>query len=304
MRLFSWNVNGLRSVWNKGALQAFIAAEHPDVLCLQETKAKPGQAAIDLPDYTEIWNSAERPGYSGTAIFTKIPPHSVRTDFPNLPPTAANPAPTAKTCPANSDAPTADLNSPTNPTTASAPTAPANSASTFTDQFGNVLTEGRVLTAEFADFFLVNTYVPNSKPNLERLDFRARVWDPALLAYLQSLAQIKPIIVCGDFNVAHESIDLARPDANHHHAGFTDQERRGFSNLLAADFLDTFRLLHPTAQRYTWWSHWAHARTNNIGWRIDYFLASASLHPRLRSADIHESYLGSDHCPISLDLTP
>ncbi|MBR3172603.1 exodeoxyribonuclease III [Candidatus Saccharibacteria bacterium] len=258
MRIYSWNVNGLRAVINKGALQKFITAEDPDILCIQETKAKQGQAEIDLPEYEEIWNSAERPGYSGTAIFTKIKPISVQNTLPT--------------------------------------------DQSFQDQFGDPLTEGRVLTAEFENFYLVNVYTPNSKRALERLKLRETLWDPTFLDYLQSLEQIKPVIVCGDFNAAHEEIDLARPKTNHHNAGFTDQERQGITNLLNANFIDTFRSLHPEAERYTWWSHWGHARENNVGWRIDYFFISHSLKKNLKSAEIYESYLGSDHCPISVEL--
>ena len=258
MRIYSWNVNGLRAVINKGALQKFITAEDPDILCIQETKAKQGQAEIDLPEYEEIWNSAERPGYSGTAIFTKIKPISVQNTLPT--------------------------------------------DQSFQDQFGDPLTEGRVLTAEFENFYLVNVYTPNSKRALERLKLRETLWDPTFLDNLQSLEQIKPVIVCGDFNAAHEEIDLARPKTNHHNAGFTDQERQGITNLLNANFIDTFRSLHPEAERYTWWSHWGHARENNVGWRIDYFFISHSLKKNLKSAEIYESYLGSDHCPISVEL--
>lgn len=257
-RIYSWNVNGLRAVINKGALQEFIAHEMPDILCIQETKAKQGQAEIDLPEYEEIWNSAERPGYSGTAIFTKIKPLSVRNTLPS------------------------DYD--------------------FKDQFGDPCNEGRVLTAEFDHFYLVNVYTPNSKRELERLRLRKELWDPAFLKYLKDLEKTKSVVVCGDFNAAHEEIDLARPQSNHHNAGFTDEERQGITNLLNAGFIDTFRALHPNDQRYTWWSHWGHARENNVGWRIDYFFISKSLKSNLKSAEIHESYMGSDHCPISIDL--
>ena len=258
MKIYSWNVNGLRAVINKGALQNFVAQEAPDILCIQETKAKQSQAEIDFPEYEEIWNSAERPGYSGTAIFTKIKPLSIRNTLPS------------------------DYD--------------------FKDQFGDPCTEGRVLTAEFDHFYLVNVYTPNSKRKLERLKLREKLWDPAFLKYLKDLEKTKPVVVCGDFNAAHAEIDLARPQANHHNAGFTDEERRGITNLLNAGFIDTFRALHPDEQRYTWWSHWGHARENNVGWRIDYFFISKSLKSNLKSAEIHESYMGSDHCPISIDL--
>ena len=258
MKIYSWNVNGLRAVIRKGALQDFIAKEAPDILCIQETKAKPGQAEIDLPDYEEFWNSAERPGYSGTAIFTKPKPQVVNLLFPT--------------------------------------------EKSFADQFGDPLTEGRVLTAEYEKFFLVNVYTPNSKRSLERLDLRKTLWDPEFLKYLKNLEQQKPIVVCGDFNAAHTEIDLARPSTNHHNAGFTDEERQGITNLLSAGFIDTFRTLNPEVRRYTWWSHFGHARANNIGWRIDYFLISESLRPHLKSAEIYEHYPGSDHCPISIEL--
>ena len=258
LRIFSWNVNGLRAVIRKGALQRFIEEYQPDILCLQETKAKQGQAEIDLPEYEELWNSAERPGYAGTAIFTKIKPLSVRNNLPT--------------------------------------------GEDFEDQFGNPLNEGRVLTAEFEKFYLVNVYTPNSKNALERLGLREKKWDPAFLNYLKELEKTKPVVVCGDFNAAHEEIDLARPKANHRAAGFTDEERQGIGNLLGAGMIDTFRSLHPGEQRYTWWSHWGHARENNVGWRIDYFFVSGSLRPFLKTAEIHEKITGSDHCPVSIDL--
>lgn len=258
MKLFSWNVNGIRAVINKGALQDFIDTEKPDILCIQETKAKRGQAEIDLPEYEELWNSATRPGYSGTAIFTKIKPLSVQ----NILPTNYS----------------------------------------FKDQFGDPCDEGRVLTAEFSNFYLVNVYTPNSKRGLERLHLREQKWDPAFLQYLKDLEKEKPVVVCGDFNAAHEEIDLARPEANHKSAGFTDEERRGITNLLNAGFTDTFRYEHPDARRYTWWSHWGQARAHNVGWRIDYFFISDALRPHLKDAEIYESVTGSDHCPISITL--
>ena len=258
MKIFSWNVNGLRAVINKGALQKFIAEKEPDILCLQETKAKPGQAEIDLPEYEELWNSAKRPGYSGTAIFTKIKPLSVNNTLPT--------------------------------------------GQDFADQFGDPLTEGRVLTAEFEEFYLVNIYTPNSKNALERLSLREKLWDPVILEYLKQLEEKKPVVVCGDFNAAHEEIDIARPKANHHSAGFTDEERQGITNLINAGLIDTFRTLNPNSVRYTWWSHWGHARENNVGWRIDYFFISKSLKDVLKSAEIYEDILGSDHCPISIEL--
>lgn len=236
----------------------FIKEERPDILCLQETKAKQGQAEVDLPEYEELWNSAERPGYAGTAIFTRVKPLSVRYDLP--------------------------------------------SEVTMKDEYGDPLTEGRVLTAEFDEFYLVDVYTPNSKSGLERLGLRHEQWDPEFLQYLKSLETIKPVIVCGDFNAAHEEIDIARPASNHHSAGFTDEERQGITNLTKAGFVDTFRALHPNDVRYTWWSHWGQARANNVGWRIDYFFVSSQLMPRVKSAEIYENVMGSDHCPVSIEL--
>lgn len=256
MRICSWNVNGIRAVIKKGALQDFIFDKQPDILCLQETKAKKGQAEIDLPEYEEIWNSAERPGYSGTAIFTKIKPVSIKDDIEFK----------------------------------------------FEDKYGDLNKEGRVLVVEFEKFYLVNVYTPNSKPDLSRLSLREKEWDPEFLNLLRTLEKEKPVITCGDFNAAHEEIDIARPDTNHHSAGFTDEERKGISNLLASGFVDTFRFLNPTSERYTWWSHWGNARANNVGWRIDYFFISEKLKALLSSAEIYESVFGSDHCPISIDL--
>lgn len=258
LRIFSWNVNGLRAVIKKGALQDFIDKEAPDILCIQETKAKQGQAEIDFPEYEELWNSAKRPGYAGTAIFTKIKPLSVRYNLPT--------------------------------------------SLELKDNFGDPLAEGRILTAEFEKFFLVNVYTPNSKNGLERLSLREKLWDPEFLKYLKELEKTKPVVVCGDFNAAHEEIDIARPKTNHHSAGFTDEERRGITNYLNAGFIDTFRSLHPEEVRYTWWSHWGKARENNVGWRIDYFFISKSLKKNLKSAEIYEHYFGSDHCPISVEL--
>ena len=257
-KIYSWNVNGLRAVLRKGAFQHFIVTQQPDIVCLQETKAKQGQAEIDLPEYEELWNSAKKPGYSGTAIFTKLKPLSVRNVLPTK--------------------------------------------ESFADQFGDPLSEGRVLTAEFENFFLVNVYTPNSKNGLERLDLREKLWDPEFLQYLKELEKQKPVVVCGDFNAAHEEIDIARPKTNHHSAGFTDEERQGITNLIDAGFIDTFRYLHPDEVRYTWWSHWGKARDNNVGWRIDYFFISKSLKGKLKSASIYEDIMGSDHCPIAIEL--
>ncbi len=248
MKIFSWNINGLRAVINKGALQNFLASENPDILCLQEIKCKPNQIDFDFSQlgYDIIWNPAERSGYSGTAILTKIKPLSVSHENP--------------------------------------------------------LNEGRILVLEFTDFFLIDVYTPNSKPDLSRLSLREKTWDPDFLTLLKQLESKKPVIVCGDFNAAHEEIDLARPKTNHHSAGFTDEERQGITNLISAGFIDTFRSKNPNVARYTWWSHWGKARENNVGWRIDYFFISQSLKNRLKTAEIYERHLGSDHCPISIEV--
>ncbi len=257
MKIFSWNVNGIRAVIRKGALQDFVAQYQPDILCLQETKAKQGQAEIDFPEYEEIWNSAERAGYSGTAIFTKIKPLAVRTDF---------------------------------------------AITGCADEFGDPCSEGRVIVAEYEKFYLVNVYTPNSKRGLERLKLRENKWDPAFLELLKELELKKPVVTCGDYNAAYTEIDLARPEANHHNAGFTDEERAGIGKILGARMIDSFRELHPDERRYTWWSHMGHAREHNVGWRIDYFFVSEQLRDNLRSAEIYEDVTGSDHCPISIDL--
>ena len=212
---------------------------------------------MDLPEYEEIWNSAERAGYSGTAIFTKIKPVKILTDF--------------------------EINS--------------------KDNYGDLNKEGRVQVAEFEDFYLVNVYTPNSKHDLSRLKLRYESWDPEFLNLLKELEKTKPVVTCGDFNAAHTEIDLARPKDNERNAGYTEEEREGISNILAAGFLDTFRVFHPNeVGRYTWWTWRANARVRNIGWRIDYFFVSESLKKNLKSAEIYESVMGSDHCPVSIDL--
>ena len=263
MKIFSWNVNGIRAVLKKGALQEFLYKYQPDVLCLQETKAQQGQAEVDLADYEEIWNSAERAGYAGVAIFTKKQPLSVRFGFPD------------------------DM----------------NDKFAWEDKFGDARKEGRLLTAEFEDFYLVTAYVPNAKePDLARLKYREFVWDPALRFYIKTLEEKKPVLICGDFNVAHKDIDLARPKQNEGHAGFTAEERAGMNKYLSSGLFDTFRTIHPDQQKYTWWSYRAGARKNNVGWRIDYFLASEALRSRIINAEICDEVMGSDHCPIMVEV--
>lgn len=263
MRIYSWNVNGIRAVLKKGELDKFLAYENPDILCLQETKAKRDQVEVNFGDYVEYWNSAERPGYAGTAIFVRngIKVLNEYHDFEKYPELKIE-----------------------------------------KDVFGDPLNEGRILTLEFKKFFLVTVYVPNSKRSLERLTLREKLWDPELKTYFENLQKEKPIVVCGDFNAAHEEIDLARPKENMKNAGFTKEERKGIDNYLSAGLIDTFRELHPEEERYTWWTNWGNARTNNVGWRIDYFFVSNSLKSNLKSAEIYESIFGSDHCPISIEL--
>lgn len=263
VKIFSWNVNGIRAVIKKGALQSFIEQEKPDILCLQETKAKIGQAETDFLEYDEIWNSAKRPGYSGTAIFSNQKPLSYSENLQNHPEIRKN---------------------------------------LTLDAYGDPLNEGRIQVAEYQNFFLINVYTPNSKPDLSRLSLRHQIWDPNFLSLMKSLEKAKPVVACGDFNAAHTEIDLARPKSNTKSAGFTIEEREGISNIINAGFIDTFRFLNPSIQRYTWWSHWANARAKNIGWRIDYFFISQSLEKNLKSAEIYEHLLGSDHCPISIEL--
>ncbi len=249
LKLISWNVNGLRAQVRKGFLEKLEALD-PDILCLQEIKLSEGQLELDLENYEEYYNYAERKGYSGTAIFTKKKPLSV----------------------------TYGIGIPEH------------------DQ------EGRVITMTFESFILVTCYTPNSKRGLERLDYR-QVWEDAFLAYLKKLEEEKPVVVCGDLNVAHNDIDLANPASNHKNAGFTDEERAKFNQLLDNGFIDTFRFFHPDeTEAYTWWSNFANSRARNIGWRIDYFLASEALKPRLISAAIHADVMGSDHCPVELQL--
>lgn len=248
MRLFSWNVNGLRACMNKGFAD-FLAAAAPDVICLQETKMQREQASFEFPGYEEYWNSAEKKGYSGTAIFTKERPLNV----------------------------------------------------TYGLGIEEHDHEGRVITAEYTDFFLVTVYTPNSQRELARLDYRM-LWEEAFLGYLQGLDAVKPVLVCGDLNVAAEEIDLKNPKTNRQNAGFTDQERDRFRRLKAAGFVDSFRYLHPEEVKYSWWSYMFKAREKNAGWRIDYFLVSERIKDKIKAAEIHNDVFGSDHCPVSLEI--
>ena len=263
IKIYSWNVNGIRAVIRKNEFVPFIDKEKPDIVCLQETKAEQGQAEIDLPGYEESWNSAAKKGYSGTSILTRIKPLSVINGFPE------------------------DF---------------AKKYSFVDHATRDSANEGRVITAEFDNFYLVTVYTPNAKDDLSRIPLRHKHWDPAFLAYCKQLEQNKPVLFCGDLNVAHTPDDLARPKPNEGKKGYTPEEREGFDNFLKAGFVDTFRLFTKGNGHYTWWTHWANARANNVGWRIDYFLASESLKPHIKAAQIHADVMGSDHCPISVTL--
>lgn len=263
MKIYSWNINGIRAVVRKELFKPFIDQEQPDILCLQETKAEQGQAEIDLLDYEEYWNSAEKKGYSGTAIFSKTKPLAVMNGFPQ------------------------DI---------------IDKFKVTGDVYGDPNKEGRVIAAEFEKFYVVTVYTPNAKDDLSRIPLREKHWDPAFLAYCKQLEQKKPVIFCGDLNVAHTEDDLANPKPNRGKKGFTTEERQGFQNFLDAGFVDSLRMFKEGNGYYTWWSHFANARARNVGWRIDYFLVSDSLKPHVKSADIHPKVMGSDHCPVSITL--
>ena len=249
MKFISWNVNGIRSALKKEFLD-FVQKYKPDVLCLQETKS-PGEAVeIKLDGYLQYWNHAKKPGYAGTAVFTKVKPQNVSNGI----------------------------------------------GVSKHDQ------EGRVITCEFNDFYGVNVYVPNSQRTLDRLPYRTEEWDVDFSKYLKNLEKKKPVIFCGDMNVAHTEIDLTNPKANVKNHGFTPEERRGFDNIVKAGFLDTFREFEKGTGHYTWWSPMGNCRARNIGWRIDYFCISKSLRPRLKEAFIQPGIMGSDHCPVGIFL--
>ena len=265
MKLVSWNVNGIRAVVNKNLFMPFIKEVKPDVLCLQETKAERGQVVIDLPEYEEYWNSsARKKGYAGTAIFVKndIEVHAVLLGLPD------------------------DICKKFH----------------LVDGYGDANAEGRVIAIELDDFYVVNVYTPNSKPDLSRLPFRHKLWDPAFLSYCKQLEKKKPVIFCGDLNVAHTADDLANPKANEGEHGFTKEEREGVDNIIAAGFVDTFRQFTKGNGHYTWWSHFAQARARNVGWRIDYWFVSKELKNKVKSSKILPYVLGSDHCPVVLEL--
>lgn len=262
MRLVSWNVNGIRAVHRKELFLPMIQELKPDILCLQETKAERGQAVIDLPEYEEYWNSAEKKGYSGTAVFTKKHPVAVMFGFPEH----------------------------------------IVSAYKLKDGYGDLNAEGRVIALEFETFHLVTVYTPNSKPDLSRLEMRHKHWDPAFLEYCMFLNKRKPVIFCGDLNVAHTENDLAQPKQNEGEHGFTKEEREGADNMERAGFVDTFRMFTQGNGSYTWWSNFSHARDRNVGWRIDYFFVAEKLRKKIEHARIHADVYGSDHCPISIEI--
>ena len=252
MKLATWNVNGIRSVLNKGALQEYVLESNPDILCLQETKAQQDQVELgmEFSEYDVYFNSAVKKGYSGTAIFTKVKPLSV----------------------------------------------------TYGIGIEEHDQEGRVITAEFEKFYLVTVYTPNAKRDLSRLAYR-QVWEDDFLAYIKKLEETKPVIFCGDLNVAHKEIDLANPKTNVNNAGFTKEERAKFDQVVASGLVDAFRYLHPDAVgAYSWWSYMGGARARNIGWRIDYFVVSAVLAPLLKEVDIRSDVTGSDHCPVEIEV--
>ena len=249
MRLISWNVNGIRACVNKG-FKDFFKTIDADIFCIQETKCQEGQIELEFPGYTSYWNSAEKKGYSGTAIFTKKEPISVSYGIGK-------------------------------------------------EEHDK---EGRVITLEFEEYYMVNIYTPNSKRELERLDYRC-IWENEIKSYLLNLNKTKPVIMCGDLNVAHKEIDLKNPKTNHHNAGFTDEERNKMTQLLDAGFIDSFRHIYPDKEeQYTWWSYMGHAREKNIGWRIDYFIVSNDAKTKIQDAYIFPDIYGSDHCPIGLKI--
>ncbi len=248
MKLISWNVNGLRACAGKGFGESFKALD-ADVVCLQETKMQAGQLDLEFDGYESYWNYADKKGYSGTAIYTRVKPLSVSNDI-------------------------------------------------GIDEHDH---EGRVITMEFDDFYLVCVYVPNSQDELKRLTYRMK-WEDDFRSYVSGLAEKKGVVICGDLNVAHNDIDIKNPSSNRHNAGFTDEERGKFNALLDAGFVDSWRMLNPDTVKYSWWSYRFKARERNAGWRIDYFIVSESMKDRISGAEIHNEIFGSDHCPVELDL--
>ncbi len=261
--IISWNVNGIRAVHKKGLFTPFIEEHKPDILFLQETKAMEHESPIDLPDYTEYWNSAEKKGYSGTAIFTKEKPLKVVNGMPE------------HIC---------------------------EKFGLGKDEYGDLTKEGRVVAAEFPHYWAVGVYTPNAKDDLSRIPLRHTQWDPAILSYMKELEKNKPVIFCGDLNVAHTSDDLANPKQNEGKKGYTNEEREGIDKIIEAGFVDTFRIFTQGKGHYTWWSHFANSRERNVGWRIDYLFVSPTLEKKVEKAEILPAVMGSDHCPVKIVL--
>lgn len=263
LKLSSWNVNGIRACLQKQGLENLLANFNPDIICIQETKAQPDQVDLSSLNYQAVWNSAEKKGYSGTLILTRLKPREVVSNFAK---TLADQFP-------------------------------------LKDRFGDSNLEGRILTLEFDNFYLVTVYTPNSKGDLGRLNLRQKAWDVAFKKHCANLKASKPVLISGDFNVAHQPIDLARPEENVGKHGFTQEERQGFDNLLKEGFVDVFRHFYPDkTEAYTWWTFRAGARLRNIGWRLDYWLCSQDWADKLEAISIESKILGSDHCPINLTI--
>ncbi len=267
MKIISWNVNGIRAVHKKGLFVPFIDKYTPDILCLQETKAEQHQSEVNLAEYDEFWNSATRKGYSGVAIFVskkiKQKPLSITLNIPDK---------------------------------------YVKKYKIEDDGYGNPNTEGRVLTLEFKDFYIVSVYTPNSKDDLSRIPLRYKKWDPAFLEYVSEINKNKPVIFCGDLNVAHTEIDLARPKENIGNKGFTEKERKGIENIITSGFIDTFRIFTKENGHYSWWSHFANSRSRNIGWRIDYIFVDSKLLKKVKKAEILKEVFGSDHAPVCIEI--
>jgi exodeoxyribonuclease-3 len=271
----SWNVNGIRAVHKKGLFVPFVKKYQPDILCLQETKAEQHQSEVDLPDYDEYWNSAERKGYSGTAIFVKKTLGKVLSVQNDLPEKIIK------------------------------------KYKIRNDGYGDPSKEGRIVAIELKDKYVVSVYTPNAKDDLSRVTLRHKQWDPAFLEFMNELNNVKPVIFCGDLNVAHTPLDLARPKENVGKKGFTDEEREGIEKIIRSGFVDTFRIFTKDGGHYSWWSHFANARARNIGWRIDYIFASKKLEKKtkgpegtrgIKSAKILPEVIGSDHCPVMIEI--
>lgn len=258
LKIFSWNVNGLRAILRKGALKELIESKKPDVFCLQETKISKMEDFPEFSGYRKFVSIAKRKGYSGTAILVK---NGIEAEYREV-----------------------------------------KFEKEFEDKYGKVTDEGRICCVELAECFLVSVYTPNSKDDLSRLKLREGYWDKEFLLAMKKLEKEKPVVFAGDLNAAHEEIDIARPEANHFHAGFTDEERKGVSEIIKAGFVDSFRKMHPETRKYSWWSYRGRARENNVGWRIDYFFVSSEISHALSSAEILDQYMGSDHCPIMIEI--